>query len=386
MAKYKVLFITSRLIPPQSILLNHVARSKEVELHVLLDSDERDALPGGVQLDTSLIKKNVCSGFAIPVFSEPGIFYNVDLRLIGYLVKNEYDLYILGGYHLFSSHIAYLISIIYSRPYILFSETHAHSCHPKNKKVGLKGTVINKIINRASSFIAVSSWAKDYLVDLGAKSDDIFVIPYLPEINQNRFNNAFERRPVSKRKLGISPDSFVLLWVGRMIQRKRVDLLLQACHNLKNTATIELFLVGSGHEEQNLRNLRDELDLERVHFVGAKNHFELEDYYNSADLFVYPSEYEPFGAVVTEALSYGLPVISTDCVASAADFISNGQNGFIVSGTEAEKISDVIFDLANNQDLYTNIRMTAGESMKNYSNHDNADKLIRAINHGVQRS
>jgi glycosyltransferase involved in cell wall biosynthesis len=119
-----------------------------------------------------------------------------------------------------------------------------------------------------------------------------------------------------------------ILYVGQLIVRKRVDLLLQAFSQLAMPSA-HLRLIGQGQEEQNLRQLASELGIaERVSFSRGMPNAGTIAAMAAADVLVLPSRFDGWGAVVNEALMVGTPVIcSNRC--GASDVIENGRNGYV---------------------------------------------------------
>jgi glycosyltransferase involved in cell wall biosynthesis len=120
-------------------------------------------------------------------------------------------------------------------------------------------------------------------------------------------------------------DPFRFLFVGRLIERKGLDVLLSAFRGID---AAELWIVGEGpllaRAEAAAREDR------RVRVLGHANATELGELYRLADALVVPSYYDVWGLVVNEAQAYGLPVIASDEVGAAADLIDPGVNGLIV--------------------------------------------------------
>jgi glycosyltransferase involved in cell wall biosynthesis len=94
----------------------------------------------------------------------------------------------------------------------------------------------------------------------------------------------------------------VILFVGRLQARKRLDYLLRACAEIQN---VRLVIIGDGPERETLETLAKEI-YPSAEFIGAKHGAELKPYFEEADLFVLPGT---GGLAVQEAMSYGLPVI-----------------------------------------------------------------------------
>ena len=114
----------------------------------------------------------------------------------------------------------------------------------------------------------------------------------------------------------------VVLYVGRLAPEKRVQDAIRAVRTLRNSGLdFSLVLVGSGNED-----LLDRANETWVEFIGPVDHDQLAKYFLMADALVLPSDREPYGLVVREALQFGLPVVATDRVASALELCDKGWN------------------------------------------------------------
>lgn len=101
-------------------------------------------------------------------------------------------------------------------------------------------------------------------------------------------------------------ESINLLFVGRLISRKNVDLVIKAYKELKKDYDITLTIVGDGPEIDNLKKISKDCI-----FTGVVNN--TYDYYNNSDIFISPSEYgEGLQGTILEAMSCGLTVVATD--------------------------------------------------------------------------
>jgi len=124
------------------------------------------------------------------------------------------------------------------------------------------------------------------------------------------------------------------LYVGRLIERKGIDVLLEAFGQL---ASGELWLAGDGPLRGMVESAVERSP--RLRFLGYADEGDLPDIYRQADVLVVPSLFEPWGLVVHEALAHGLPVIATDQVAAADDLIDDGVNGFVVEAGSPESLA-----------------------------------------------
>ena len=128
-----------------------------------------------------------------------------------------------------------------------------------------------------------------------------------------------------------------ILYVGQLIARKRMDLLLLAFSQL-DLPMARLRIIGKGPEEDKLRQLAVQLDIaDRVIFSPGLPNAETVAAMAAADVLVLPSRFDGWGAVVNEALMVGTPVICSDRC-GASDLIQNGRNGYVFKAGSARAL------------------------------------------------
>ena len=120
--------------------------------------------------------------------------------------------------------------------------------------------------------------------------------------------------------------------------QKNHPLLLRAFARLAHRDA-RLMLLGQGQNEAMLRALAGELGIaDRVIFAGF--HSDPSPFYATADLFVLSSDREGLPTVLIEALSFGLPPVSTDCPSGPAEILGNGRWGRLVAVGDADALAD----------------------------------------------
>lgn len=142
-----------------------------------------------------------------------------------------------------------------------------------------------------------------------------------------------------------------LLFVGNCIKRKGLHLLVEAL-SLLGDLDIHLDVVGGlGFEPRYARRVKDRvraLGLEdRVSFQGSREPNELSRWYAQADIFVLPSLYEGYGIVFAEAMSFGLPIISTSAGA-IPEVVEQGKTGLLLPREDIDALAGAIRQLAEN--------------------------------------
>ncbi len=152
-------------------------------------------------------------------------------------------------------------------------------------------------------------------------------------IDLQRFHPpAAGERNAARASLGLAEAATVALFVGSGFERKGLAACLRALARLDATSRLCLLVVGADRRARAWRRLARRLGVaQRVHWLGAQH--EVLPCLHAADLFVLPTQYDPFPNAVLEALACGLPVI-TSSASGAAEFVEDGRNGHVVDSLD----------------------------------------------------
>jgi glycosyltransferase involved in cell wall biosynthesis len=161
-----------------------------------------------------------------------------------------------------------------------------------------------------------------------------FNLPYFSDLER------FEVAPREERA------ERTFLFSGSLIGRKGVDLLASAFTRLaQEVPHVRLRIVGEGELRESLvRTVRTVS--ERVELVGFKDWKELPAEYTAADVLCVPSRYDGWGLVVPEGLASGLPVIGTNRMGAALEFVESGRNGWLISAGDEAALLDAMREAA----------------------------------------
>ncbi len=163
---------------------------------------------------------------------------------------------------------------------------------------------------------------------------------------------------IARRQLGLDPDEFIVLQLGRMVPRKGVDTVIRSVALLRDRFGIaaRLLIVGGNAEQIDIRNtpelgrlmaLTKELGLERqVVFTGQKARSQLRYYYSAANVFVTTPWYEPFGITPVEAMACGTPVIGA-AVGGIKSTVVDGKTGYLVPPNDPDAVARRLASLHN---------------------------------------
>jgi glycosyltransferase involved in cell wall biosynthesis len=202
-------------------------------------------------------------------------------------------------------------------------------------------------------FAGGSNSHKELFRCYGMKEDRIFLMPMMVDHKKFYCDNK------------VYPKPFTFLYVGRLIKHKNVEQLIQQFYINFSDKDAVLKIVGGGEQGE---YLIDKYASEKVIFMGKKFNQELISEYLRASCFVCPSLFEPWGLVVNEALSAGLPVIANEEVGACFDLIKDKETGFIAA--DIEEFGQMMLTLFNDAELLKRYSKNASDLMKNKWNYD----------------
>ena len=194
----------------------------------------------------------------------------------------------------------------------------------------------------ADVIFVASSFTKKTLKEYSGNLPEITVIPYgFPPANNQK-----EYKPLVDRKLKV-------LFVGGLSQRKGISYLFEAVEGLEDK--VELTIVGQ-KAVTNCKALN--LALEKHTWIPSLSHNQVLACMREHDVFVFPSLFEGFGLVITEAMSQGVPVITTERTAGP-DLIGDGADGWIVPAGSSAAIKEVFTAIFENPGILQQFGLAA---------------------------
>lgn len=218
--------------------------------------------------------------------------------------------------------------------------------HAELQLAGKERTLLGRLRLRAMKryvgvFIALGSKIQTRLFRLGIARERVRVIPNGIDTNEFRPPAAEDKRR-AREALGVSEECFVALFAGRLVQLKRVDLLLQAWTRAVSGNAV-LIIVGEGPEGPSLKQMAQSMNAANVRFEGATSRMQV--YFWAADVFVLPSDSEGLSVALLEAMAVGLPVVTTS-VGGHVALVNHGENGYLVPVGKVRPLAECLARLA----------------------------------------
>jgi len=218
---------------------------------------------------------------------------------------------------------------------------------------------------KAKTLIAVSETIKQELISVGIAEEKIEVVLNGVDLNE------FSPLVLGRKQFGLPDKVDLALFVGDFrTNRKNLDTVLKALVNVPN---LHLAVVGNA-EKSPYPQLAKQLKVDkRVHFLGYRS--DVAKIMQAVDFFVFPSRYEPFGMVVTEAMASGLPVITTAVSGVAA--VITPECGIVLSNSEdIQALKDALVSLTSNSELRIQMGQTARAIAEQHSWESKANNYI----------
>jgi teichuronic acid biosynthesis glycosyltransferase TuaC len=168
---------------------------------------------------------------------------------------------------------------------------------------------ILKVLRSADAVLAVGPALRERVIEMGVPAPRVHL--FRQGVDLALFSPG--DRGAARRRIGLRPDHPILLWVGRMVEVKALDVLIAAGARLRERGVaFQLYLVGEGPLARRVRSwIRDEGAEEFMHLVGPLEHTALPDWYRAADLTVLSSHSEGVPNVLLESLACGTPFVAT---------------------------------------------------------------------------
>lgn len=206
-----------------------------------------------------------------------------------------------------------------------------------------------RVIGETDRVIAVSRAIEKTAKAIAPPRSPIEVIYNGADLQQFSFD--IKMRDNLRKKLGISPDCVVLIFVGNVIREKGVGELMEAFLALeRQIEKLDLLIVGDGPALGGLISKAEKAGVfKRVHIVGRRPHDEIPGWLSASDILILPSWSEGHPTIVVEAMACSRAVIASS-VGGIPETIESGESGILVEKGNIRALMQAIIQLACDSD------------------------------------
>ena len=331
----KVLWLTNIPSPYRVSFFNELGR--DCELTVLFEkafSEERD----------DRWKEYECQNFTGIVLPSKSVDVDkaISFSAFRYLWKYRREIIVISNPASPTGILAISFLRVLGIPYVIESD----GAFPK-KSTGLKGLLKRFLYVRSKACFTTSELGKEYFLLNGVPHQNIYKYPFT-SIHDSDIPDAIgtEQKDLLRKQLHIE-EPRVVISVGRFIKSKGFDVLLEAVSRI-NDKTIGFYIVGDKPTKEFL-GYCNEKKLSNVHFVDFMPPTKLREWYLAADVFTLPTRTDVWGLVINEAMSCGLPVVTTNMCIAGTEMVSE-DNGILIDIDDSKALADGLLSVLNNVD------------------------------------
>jgi len=355
----RVAYLVSHPIQYQAPLLRRLSAHPEIDLVVYYmdDGGARRRLDPefgvAVQWDVPLL-----DGYAWRLLRNRSPWPDADhfLRfvhpeIIAVLRRERYDALIVHGYAHATEWLAFAGALASRTPVLLRGESTLLGRRPLWLALARR-VVLRALLRRIRAALAIGTLNYAFYRAHGVAEDRIFRVPYA--VDNDRFRAEADRlrgrRDALREELGWPRGVPVILYVGKLIPRKRPMDLLEAYARVVADHPSALVFLGEGSERDRLEAEARRRALGHVLITGFVNQTAIARCYAAADLLVLPSSHEPWGLALNEGMCFGLPVVASSMVGAAPDLVRDGENGFVYPVGDTEALARALAALLGDPD------------------------------------
>jgi glycosyltransferase involved in cell wall biosynthesis len=280
-----------------------------------------------------------------PTFRRPIYEWRKGGRLIDYLKAHNIRAVILFGYR----YISYLRTIRYCHqagiPLFVNNDSNIRNDRTRPAKRWLKKRVYHWWLRRVSGVMSMGEYGDQFFIYYGADPQRLYRVPCVPDYDAFAERDA-ERLERFRQRFGLSAERKYLIFSGRLVGLKRVDLLIDAFATIAaERPTWDLLVAGDGPRMGEWRERVPESLRTRVIWAGFLEQEDLKAAYHASDVLVLPSDREAWSVVVQEAMAAGLVVVSSDIPGAPHELVEDKVSGRIFPAGNQEALEQALLEV-----------------------------------------
>lgn len=341
--------VTSHPIQYQAPLFRALAQRVDLTVYFAHRATGKDQAEAGFDVafdwDTDL-SSGFRHVFLNNVSRQPSItrFAGCDTPSIGnILAADKVDVLAVYGWHLKSYLQATRAGRSLGIPVIARTDSDLGTPRPLLKRA-LKAVAYPIFLRQYAAFLPSGTRSVEYLRHYHVPQSRIRVVPYCIDVEafMSAAAHARAERGRLRAEFGATANERIVLFVGKLIQRKAVPVLIAALALLAGSGrSVRLVIAGSGPLAGEILEMANARRLP-VTFAGFVNQSRMPEVYAAADVLVLPSYIDTWGLAVNEAFACGVPAIVSDRVGCAPDLIMEGLTGTVVPTGNVEALAKAL--------------------------------------------
>ncbi len=296
--------------------------------------------------------------------------------LLEALIRQRPDYVICYGYTLKPQMVLLCWAMLTRTYFAVIGDANIHSDLAHGLKRLVKNLWLGVVTRRAAALITIGTANRRFWESYGARPGRLFEARFA--VDNDYFAGAIAERKedvtARRSQLGLS-GKVVFLFVGRLVKRKNVDLIIAAARQL-NDQRLAVVIAGAGEEREALE--AEAAGDPRIIFAGGVAPSELPLYYAISDVLVLPAAQEPWGLVINEAMACGLAIIAHRHCGATIDLVDD-QNGVILESFSIAEMVEALRLLADNDEMRRRMQERSRLRIQGWSIPSAARGIIEAV-------
>lgn len=267
---------------------------------------------------------------------------HLNFGVIPILLRLNPDVVLSGGYAP-ANLCAWIYCRLFRKKYVGWGELSFHDAASDSP---IRKRLRQILIRRSSGAIASSKEAREVFIQYGAQSDRVLTAPMPIDVDyyHKRTKSFRQSEACTARRSGYPGP--VLLSIGQLIHRKGYLEMFRIYERIRERRSdVSLLIAGEGPERPLYEEEVKKRGLDRVYFLGYQQRDQLPELFAIADLFVFHTLFDPFGAVLSEAMAAEVPVVSSIHAAATWEWIDEGVTGFRIDPRETDASADILLKI-----------------------------------------
>jgi glycosyltransferase involved in cell wall biosynthesis len=306
----------------------------------------------------------------------------INFEIFRLLRKAESDIVIVNGWACMSDWFVLIAANLFGHQVWMRAEMpwNQELMKPKSVKRKLKFWIFKNIFFKyfVQRFLYIGKQNKIFYLNHGVAEHKLIYTPYAVENDRFTAQNSSDKISYRK-KYDIAIDSIIILYSGKLIEKKNPLDLLKAFQQLNYKKAV-LFYLGDGPLRGQIEYEVKIHQIENVIISGFINQSEIGNIYNMADVFVMCSGIgETWGLSVNEAMNFGLPIIVSETCGSAHDLVVNGINGYTFKQGSVEELTTYLDRICHDTSLRESFGNFSLSKIKEYSHKLTVENINKAL-------
>ena len=311
----KIVYIINHHAPYIDPLIFQLHSMRNVNLTTISLYDEPTTHP---EWNINFEKDDQVRCIKIPVLGD------LHLNVIKIIKSKQPDLVVVSGHYPLINTLLISYCVLHHINYLYKFDTVQESNNPISRYIQRKS-----IVNATGLFINGKKTI-DFLKRVGIETKLIIKGGYCLDIKKesSHFKKYMYERDEMRKKMAIKSNEFVFLFVGKVIPSRRIYSFLK--NNIVNLSdNIRLLIIGDGPESEIIDSIKDD----RILHIEKVEYSDIYRFYAIADAYFHPGK-EPYSLALVQAVIAKLPIVTSNDVGAAMDYVIDGKNGYIIKNNE----------------------------------------------------